>query len=345
MHLSLVFVGSSILLSGCTKHCPENSSLREDGRCYFDGAGDSGADELDLFSFFVTSRVAMQDLSGSEFAFGGDLSFGETGPGAGLRGADKICAEIAERSMPGASAKQWRAFLSVEADENGEQLDAIDRIGDGPWYDRIGRLVAPTSEDLKHTRPENGDGEIAGDLPNENGVPNSEVDPGVNTANERNHHILTGSNVDGTLYPARCIDESHQLGTVGECVSTCVETGGESIEYYVCDNCELPIQDSDMLDEFCGAACNGVDGYLLDCESPVNSTCNDWTLAEPDPSQSKPRVGLSWPRDDRSIDQDWNSWWNVGGCAPVGSTDSDGSGFEAGQPGSYGGIYCFALEP
>ena len=35
------------------------------------------------------------------------------GPGAGLRGADIICAEIAERSMPGASAKQWRAFLSA----------------------------------------------------------------------------------------------------------------------------------------------------------------------------------------------------------------------------------------
>ena len=291
------------------------------GLCYLDEPDtddsvpdDSLPDDPGFFSFFVTSRVALQDLSGSEFGFGGDLSYGETGPGAGLRGADIICAEISERSMPGASAKQWRAFLSVHAGEDGEQVDAIDRIGDGPWYDRIGRLVAPSPADLLHTRPQNGDAEISDDLPNENGVPNSEVDPGIDTANERNHHILTGSTVDGTLYPARCIKESHGSGLVGECMDSCFETGGESIEYYVCENCELPIEDDEVLGEFCGAACEGVDGYTSDCEAPVNSTCNDWTLSEPDPSQSQPRVGLSWPRDDRTIDQDWNSWWNVGGC-------------------------------
>jgi len=37
--------------------------------------------------------------------FGGDLRYGETGAGAGLRGADKICATLAEASMPGAGAK------------------------------------------------------------------------------------------------------------------------------------------------------------------------------------------------------------------------------------------------
>src|SRR5690349_20801870 len=63
------------------------------------------------FSFFVTSLKAMQELSGSEDGFGGDLRFGETGAGAGLRGADKICTTIAEQSLPG-NAKTWRAFLS-----------------------------------------------------------------------------------------------------------------------------------------------------------------------------------------------------------------------------------------
>ena len=301
--------------------------------------------ELDLFSFFVTSQVAMQDLSGSEYGFGGDLRYGETGPGAGLKGADRICADIAERSMPGASVKQWRAFLSAHEGEDGAQVDAIDRIGEGPWYDRVGRLVAPSRDDLLHTRPANGDSEIADDLPNENGVPNSEVDPGADTANERNHHMLTGSTVAGTLYPPRCYEESHDQGLVEACQLACLESGGLSIEHYTCDNCELPIEDFDVLDEFCRSACEGPDGYTSDCDTPVNATCNDWTSAEPDQAESMPRIGLSWPRDDRTVDQEWISWWHVSGCAPVGSVGGDGSSGEAGQPGSYGGFYCFALEP
>src|SRR5262245_5833631 len=90
---------------------------------------------LDDFSFFVTSFRSLQELSDNQNGFGGDLRFGETGPGAGLRGADKICSTIAERSMSGASAKQWRAFLSATNDGNGAQVNAIDRIGAGPWYD------------------------------------------------------------------------------------------------------------------------------------------------------------------------------------------------------------------
>src|SRR5690349_17433712 len=58
------------------------------------GAG--GAAPFEKFSFFVTSLKAMQDLSKNPLGFGGDLRFGETGLGAGLRGADKICATVAE---------------------------------------------------------------------------------------------------------------------------------------------------------------------------------------------------------------------------------------------------------
>src|SRR6185436_17897407 len=89
---------------------------------------------LERFSFFVTSLASLRKLSGSQSGFGGDLRYGETGDGAGLRGADKICAAIAELSMPGASAKQWRAFLSATAGgANGSAVNAIDRIGAGPW--------------------------------------------------------------------------------------------------------------------------------------------------------------------------------------------------------------------
>jgi hypothetical protein len=147
------------------------------------------------FSFFLTSQKVLGEISGSVKGFGGDFSFGETGPGAGLRGADKLCAVIAERSMPGSSVKGWRAFLSVTADAKGKQVDAISRIGEGPWYDRIGRVMAPTKADLLNTRPMNGDAIIQNDLPNEDGIPNH--DPGTGIID--NHNTLTGSAENGTL--------------------------------------------------------------------------------------------------------------------------------------------------
>ncbi|WP_437783761.1 hypothetical protein [Sorangium sp. So ce1097] len=145
----------------------------------------------------MTSLAAMRELSGSQDGFGGDLRFGETGPGAGLRGADKICATIAEKSLPGAGSKTWRAFLSAAAGEDGKQVDAIDRIGDGPWYDRLGRLVASNKEALMDDRPKGGDGAIADDLPNEDGVPNHQPDPSQPEVD--NHDTLTGSNAQGRL--------------------------------------------------------------------------------------------------------------------------------------------------
>jgi hypothetical protein len=190
-----------------------NDSADTPGDVEIDPADDGDPTTLSRFSFFVTSLAALQELSGSQNGFGGDLRFGETGPGAGLRGADKICAAVAERSMPGTSAKQWRAFLSVTDDGYGNQVDAIDRIGDGPWYDRLGRLVAPSRADLLHDRPRNGNATIRDDLPNEDGVPNHQPDPTQRAVD--NHHMLTGSNADGELYSlsATCQDWTTAYGS------------------------------------------------------------------------------------------------------------------------------------
>lgn len=165
------------------------------------GASDStGEVKLARFSFFVTSLRAMQTLSGNPLGFGGDLRFGEEGPGAGLRGADKICSQVAEMSMPGSASKQWRAFLSVASDADGKPVHAIDRIGDGPWYDRLGRIVSDTRADLLHDRPLGADPAIRDDLPNEQGIPNKQPDP--NLPPEDNHHTLTGSDGNGRLFDA-----------------------------------------------------------------------------------------------------------------------------------------------
>jgi hypothetical protein len=168
------------------------------------GSGGSGVDPntLEKFSFFVTSMKAMRRLSKSENGFGGDLRYGTAD---GLTGADKICTEIAETSMPGSGAKEWHAFLSTT------QVNARTRIGDGPWYDRTGRLVASDLANLidnigNDGRPVDADDAIKEDLPNEDGVPNHRPDP--NAEPDDNHHTLTGSNAMGELYgpKATCLD-------------------------------------------------------------------------------------------------------------------------------------------
>jgi hypothetical protein len=157
--------------------------------------GASGAAATQRFSFFITSLAGLQKLSGKQAGFGGDFRYGQAD---GLSGADKICSDLAESSMPGAAAKGWRAFLSVAQGPGGGPVNAIDRVGAGPWYDRIGRVVAMTTAALLNARPQGADPAIINDLPNEEGVPNQRPDPAMPAVN--NHHILTGSDTSGKLY-------------------------------------------------------------------------------------------------------------------------------------------------
>lgn len=169
-----------------------------------EGAAGAGGAPNEPFSFFVTSLGAMRALA-SEFGageegFGGDLRYGEE---TGLAGADKICATVAERALPGAGAKPWRAFLSTQrGGADGGPVHAIERVGDGPWYDRLGRLVAANVEDLLGERPAGAHPLIANDLPNEHGVPNhKDGAPGCTGRScPDNHDTMTGTGPDGRLY-------------------------------------------------------------------------------------------------------------------------------------------------
>jgi hypothetical protein len=153
-----------------------------------DGAAGQGADagaEPDAdpgppFSFFVTSLAAMRELSGSQDGFGGDLG--------GLAGADQICQQIA--AGVGAGHKTWRAFLSVTSGPEGGPVHAIERIGEGPWYDALGRLVSQNIAGLLNDRPD-GDPQIVEDLPDEYGR-------GLRQDGD-NHDVMTGSDAEGRL--------------------------------------------------------------------------------------------------------------------------------------------------
>lgn len=179
--------------SGETQASAGQSGSGEAGEASAGAGGDT--DSLEKFSFFVTSLEGLRRLSKSDKGFGGDLRYGEAD---GLSGADKICSELAEASMPGAAAKGWRAFLSVSKGPDGQPVHAIDRVGEGPWYDRLGRVLAMNKAALLNTRPMGADPAIINDLPNEDGVPNKQPDPSSPPVN--NHHFLTGSDTSGKLY-------------------------------------------------------------------------------------------------------------------------------------------------
>jgi hypothetical protein len=170
---------------------------------------------LPKFSFFVTSLEALRKLSNNPKGFGGDLRFGKAD---GLSGADEICRTIAETGMPGAGQKTWRAFLSAVAGPGGQPVNAIDRVGNGPWFDRTGRMVAATKADLAVNRPRGAHPAIINDLPNEHGIPNGHPNPGGPRVD--NHHTLTGSKPDGTLNSTSkrdtCNDWTSSTGSDGK---------------------------------------------------------------------------------------------------------------------------------
>ena len=153
------------------------------------------------FSFFVVSMKALQTLSGSVDGFGGDLRFGQAD---GLAGADEICRQAAEMGMTGAGSKQWRAFLSVTKGPNGTAVNARDRIGTGPWYDRSGRVLAANLTDLFAGARPKGDPAIINDMPNERGEPNHYVGAGGYNPSMAvdNHDTITASDAMGNLRAA-----------------------------------------------------------------------------------------------------------------------------------------------
>lgn len=171
-----------------------------------DGDGDTAScptEEENLFSFFATSHAALQRESGSPDGFGGDLG--------GLAGADAICQSIAEYSSPCQTGKVWRAFLSTSSE------DAIDRIGPGPWHDRLGRLLANNVTELVNDRPTNAHPTIKDDFPNEDGVPNQYPDG----THVDNHQFLTGSNLQGRLFDVNTGAGTGCLDTWSVAAATC----------------------------------------------------------------------------------------------------------------------------
>ena len=134
--------------------------------------GPAAAQEQQPMSFFVTSEP-----------------IGDGGNLGGLAGADAHCQSLAAVGR-GDDGTTWRAYLS-QAPINGlPQVNARDRIGDGPWYNADSVYIAMNIDDLhedrnnvrKYTALDENGNEVngRGDQPNR-------------------HDILTGSDSMGRL--------------------------------------------------------------------------------------------------------------------------------------------------
>jgi hypothetical protein len=130
-------------------------------------------DEPPELGFFITS-----------------VGIGNGGNLGGLEGADAHCQALAEAA--GVGHRTWRAYLSTQGPG---AVNARDRIGEGPWANAEGLVIATNVESLhydnsninfEHALDENGnrfDSRIDGD------------------ADTTEHDVLTGSRLDGTAFP------------------------------------------------------------------------------------------------------------------------------------------------
>ena len=113
---------------------------------------------------------------------------GEGADLGGLDGADALCQSLA--AEVGAGGRTWRAYLSTQGPN---AVNARDRIGTGPWHNaqggRIGRSVAEihgVEHRISFTTALDERGRL---------IPGSAYAP-------NRHDILTGSQLDGTAFPA-----------------------------------------------------------------------------------------------------------------------------------------------
>jgi hypothetical protein len=107
----------------------------------------------------------------------------------GLEGADRHCQQLAQAA--GAGNRTWRAYLSTQAADGKPAVNARDRIGNGPWQNAKGEVVARNLDEL------HGNNNLTKQtsLTEKGGVVNGRGD----TPNR--HDALTGTQMDGRAFP------------------------------------------------------------------------------------------------------------------------------------------------
>jgi len=147
-------------------------------------------------SFFVTSEPV-----------------GDGGNLGGLAGADAHCQNLA--TAVGARDLTWRAYLSTQARPGKPAINARDRIGEGPWHNYDGVMIASSVAHLHGDTIELA--RMGNNLHKQTGITEKgAIVPGLydyldprdrdweyvkNTPYSNRHEVITGSQTDGRAFP------------------------------------------------------------------------------------------------------------------------------------------------
>jgi len=120
----------------------------------------------------------------------------QTGNLGGLAGADALCQRLAQAAGSPAT-RTWHAYLSTQGPG---AVNARDRIGNGPWHNAAGMMIASdiddlhgdTNRDSNYMIAETGLDENGNPIPGRLGRPDNEP--------QNKHDILTGSNSMGMAF-------------------------------------------------------------------------------------------------------------------------------------------------
>jgi len=150
-------------------------------------------------SVLASAALTALSLSGSALAQQANMSFFITsaGPGkgadlGGLDGADRHCQTLAQAA--GAGGKTWKAYLSsnTNAANPGATVNARDRIGNGPWQNAKGVVIATSVDDLHSDNNK---------ISKETGL-SEKGEPVKGVGEQPNQHdMMTGSQMDGRAFP------------------------------------------------------------------------------------------------------------------------------------------------
>src|SRR5258705_2314819 len=142
-------------------------------------------------SFAVVAVQPAQAQGANTTFFLTSIGIGNGGNLGGLAGADNYCQTLAQAS--GAGSKTWHAYLSTQAADGAPAVNARDRIGNGPWQNFKGEVVAQNVDDLHSDA-------------NKLGMQASLTERGTMVAGvgytPNYHDGLTGSQPDGKAFPA-----------------------------------------------------------------------------------------------------------------------------------------------
>src|SRR5712672_1343785 len=141
-----------------------------------------------LAAISVLAAAPAQAQSADTSFFVTSTPIGNGGNLGGLGGADNQCQTLAQAA--GAGAKTWRAYLSTQAADGKPAVNARDRIGNGPWKNAKGVVIA---KDVAELHGANGLTKQTA-LSEKGDVINGRGD----TPNR--HDVLTGSQPDGSAF-------------------------------------------------------------------------------------------------------------------------------------------------